>query len=373
MPADGHRDVPDVSLTASTHDAYLFCLNGQLYLVGGTSASTPAFAGLMSLVVQHTGSRQGNINPALYGLATSQGNGGAAVFHDTTTGNNSVPGVTGFSAGPGYDLASGLGSVDAFVLVNHWSDTAAPATPALQLTASQASLTLAPGTSATVQVNVSANGGFNSPVSFSTDPLPTGLTASFSPPGFPAPGAGTSILTLSAAANMTPAAFNLNLIATGGGITQAIPLGATVQSNCTFTINPANASPAAAGGIFTATVTTAGGCSWTASSTVSWIGITSGASGTGSGAVVYSVAPNTAAAARSGSLSIAGQTFPVAQAAAAPSLPALNPPSANFGASGGPGSFTVNLPNPNTPWIASSKVSWITIKAAPPATVETQP
>jgi pseudomonalisin len=42
------------------------------------------------------------------------------VFHDITAGNNSVPGVTGYAAGPGYDLATGLGSVDANVLASSW-------------------------------------------------------------------------------------------------------------------------------------------------------------------------------------------------------------------------------------------------------------
>ena len=51
--------------------------------------------------------------------------GGSAVFHDITSGNNGVPGVTGFNAGTGYDLATGLGSVDANLLVNHWTDASA--------------------------------------------------------------------------------------------------------------------------------------------------------------------------------------------------------------------------------------------------------
>jgi len=130
--------VPDVALNAAIHDGYLLYLNGQLQLAGGTSAAAPAFAGLMALVVQRSG-RQGNVNPTLYALAANQGSGGAAVFHDTTVGNNSVPGVPGFNAGTGYDLATGLGSVDAFLLINHWSDTSAPPPPApdFQLTVSQ--------------------------------------------------------------------------------------------------------------------------------------------------------------------------------------------------------------------------------------------
>jgi pseudomonalisin len=103
VPADGRRDVPDVSLSAASHDGYLIYMNGSLLAVGGTSAAAPSFAGLMALVAQSTGARQGNANPHLYALASKQHSGGAAVFHDITSGNNSVAGVTGYNAGAGYD------------------------------------------------------------------------------------------------------------------------------------------------------------------------------------------------------------------------------------------------------------------------------
>jgi len=127
VPADGKRDVPDVSLTSAGHDGYLIYQSGGLYVVGGTSASAPSFAGAMALVVQNSAARQGNANTAFYSLATRQRAGGASVFHDITSGNNSVPGQTGFAATTGYDQATGLGSIDGLVLVSHWSD--ATATP----------------------------------------------------------------------------------------------------------------------------------------------------------------------------------------------------------------------------------------------------
>ena len=134
VPSDNRRDVPDVSLSAAGHDAYLFVQAGSLGAVSGTSASSPSFAGLLALVNQKTNARQGNANPIFYNLASQQAAGGAAVFHDTTGGNNSVPGVTGFSAGKGYDPASGLGSVDALQLANHWQ--ASVSTPKFSLSAS---------------------------------------------------------------------------------------------------------------------------------------------------------------------------------------------------------------------------------------------
>jgi hypothetical protein len=120
VPNDGKRDVPDVSLSAAAHDGYVVFQDynpakGTVFVVSGTSASAPAWAGIMALVVQSQGGRrQGSANPVLYRIGKDQYSGGSArVFHDIVSGNNSVPGVAGFSASPGYDLATGLGSVDA--------------------------------------------------------------------------------------------------------------------------------------------------------------------------------------------------------------------------------------------------------------------
>ena len=121
VPADGRRDVPDVSLAASGRNAYVVQTGGVQNYYGGTSAASPALAGLMALVVQKTGQRQGNANARFYQLGAAQyGSGGAAVFHDTTAGNSSVPGLTGFACTAGYDQATGLGSVDANALVGSW-------------------------------------------------------------------------------------------------------------------------------------------------------------------------------------------------------------------------------------------------------------
>ena len=132
VPNDGKRDVPDVSLNAAAHDGYVVFQDydpakGTVFVVNGTSASTAAFAGLMALVVQsQQGRRQGNPNPVLYRMGNEQYSGGPfAFFHDVVSGNNSVPGVAGFSATPGYDRATGLGSPDAAALVAQWGSFAA--------------------------------------------------------------------------------------------------------------------------------------------------------------------------------------------------------------------------------------------------------
>jgi pseudomonalisin len=121
VPADRKRDVPDVALSAAGHDGYVLVHATNLYAIGGTSAAAPAFAGLMALVDQAKGSRQGNVNPILYQLAANQyGAGGPQVFHDITAGNNSVPRLKGFACGPGYDEVTGLGSVDGAALIANW-------------------------------------------------------------------------------------------------------------------------------------------------------------------------------------------------------------------------------------------------------------
>ena len=357
VPADGHRDVPDVSLTASTHDGYLVALNGQFYVYGGTSAPTPSLGGLMVLAVQKSGTRLGNANPALYTLATKQANAGAAVFHDITSGNNSVPGQTGFNAGPGYDLATGLGSIDAMLLVNHWGDVTTP-TPSFQLSTSASSVSFAQGSSGTVAVNVTVSGGFNSAVAFSAGTLPSGLTAAFTPSNLAAPGSGAASLKISSAASATPGTYNISITSTGGGLTRTVPLSVTIQPSCSYTLNPTSASAGAAGGRFSFTVTVQSGCSWIAASNASWIAVTSAKTGTGSGTLAYTVASNSGAA-RSGTITVAGLAFTVNQA----------PLSCSYQISLGPvtaakqgflGSVAVAT-SPGCQWTAASSAPWLTI------------
>jgi hypothetical protein len=84
---------------------------------------------------------------------------------------------------------------------------------------------------------------------------------------------------------------------------------------CTFSLSGSNQSFDATGGTGTMSVNTSSGCEWSATSSASWLTVTGGASGTGTGAVVFQVAPNTTGQARTASLSIGGQTFTVNQTA----------------------------------------------------------
>jgi plastocyanin len=101
----------------------------------------------------------------------------------------------------------------------------------------------------------------------------------------------------------------------------------TVSAACTFSINPTSTSIPAAAATGTVTVTAGAGCAWTAVSNSSFITVTSGASGTGNGTVGYGVAANPSTLPRSGTVTIAGQTFTVNQAGAACAPIALSPSS----------------------------------------------
>jgi len=126
----------------------------------------------------------GNINPTLYRLAVSAPD----AFHDITVGNNIVPcvqgtpdcasGQLGYNAGVGYDLATGLGSVDANLLVNHWTDASAVN---FLLTATPSSVTVAVGKSATASLALTRQGGFTSAVALSSSGAPSGVTVTLSP------------------------------------------------------------------------------------------------------------------------------------------------------------------------------------------------
>ncbi|MGA7504710.1 MAG: S53 family peptidase [Candidatus Sulfotelmatobacter sp.] len=229
--ADGKRDVPDVALTAAGHDGYLIFQNGGLYVVGGTSAATPSFAGIMALVLQNTATRQGNANVVFYPLAGKQRSGGEAAFHDITVGNNSVPGETGFNATAGYDEATGLGSVDGSVLVNDWGDGGIR--PAFHVTASVSSLVMSGGSSNTIDFSVSASGGFNAAVGFSVSGLPSGVSGNFTPATLAAPGTGSSVLRLTARNVAKTGVYSATVTAASGSTRQAIPVSVTVEPSRT--------------------------------------------------------------------------------------------------------------------------------------------
>ena len=214
--AGGMRAVPDVSLTAASHDGYMIYENGSYWIVSGTSPASPAFAALMALVVQkQSGAGQGNANPTLYRLL----NGEANPFHATPAGDNSVPGVQGFQAGGAdYNLATGLGSVDASLLVNGWANGDATP-PTLNVSVASSAAMLVRGGTAAIVVNVVTGGSFRGNIALGLAGLATGVSARWSEePVTPQEGSAAATLTLTASPAAQTASFPLSITAQGDGL-----------------------------------------------------------------------------------------------------------------------------------------------------------
>ncbi|MHB8501470.1 MAG: Ig-like domain repeat protein [Candidatus Acidiferrales bacterium] len=213
---DNHRYLPDVSLFASdgpqSQSFYLLCQADSVAVgqppscatsgsfsfggAGGTSASSPAFAAIMALINQNNG-RQGNANPVLYKIAATSGQscnssselltGSTCAFNDVTKGNNSVPcvgnspncsskvaGTTGvlvsaaspttpaWTTAAGYDLATGLGTVNVTNLATQWPLAVGnfhATTTALTINGGTSLVTITHGTSVAAAVTVTSASG----------------------------------------------------------------------------------------------------------------------------------------------------------------------------------------------------------------------
>ncbi len=135
--------------------------------------------------------------------------------------------------------------------------------------------------------------------------------------------------------------------------------------DCTVSLSPYSASAPAAGTGGSVDVTTPAGCSYDTVAGPSWISATSGGSGVGSGTLVYEVEPNSTTVARSGTLSIGGQTFQVNQAALACSVTIGTGSLASpYDQTAGGGSIGVTTNGTNCNWTASSDVGWAHLSPA---------
>jgi hypothetical protein len=260
-PADGARDIPDVSLFASTgkfsKSFYVVCQSDQIQQgnppscapgtggafsflgVGGSSASAPSFAGILALIEQSernrvpgsTG-RQGNANFVLYKLAATTTNScnstaqplsppASCIFYDITKGNNSVPctggslncsgtqGTNGVLVDPhhtntpawttatGYDYASGLGTLNVANLVTKWGSAVGT------FKATTAGLKLNGGTT---QVNLTHGASVTAAVTVAANPgpgTPTGDVALLAPNTVASNGGGAGGTLAGGAASFT--------------------------------------------------------------------------------------------------------------------------------------------------------------------------
>ncbi len=299
VPDDQARDLPDVSVfggTGSNLSAVPICAqpgdcasvtsgNPQVTLVGGSSVSAPSMAGIVALIDQKYG-RQGQANYTLYALARQF----PAVFHDIALGtndttcalntspdcntpisNNSFEESYGvYAAGPGYDLASGLGSVDVSQLLNNWNKiTYAPSTTTLEATPAS----VVHGSAVTIDIVVKANSGSATPTgnvvlsagegttipentplaltngstSASVTNLPGGsyqLTANYSGDGTFAPSASAPVtLTITPEASTTTLKYGTSLssgLVVGSSPASLPPGEVAYGSNAAFTATPSS-------------------------------------------------------------------------------------------------------------------------------------
>jgi subtilase family serine protease len=321
-PADGHRDVPDIALSASPdHDPYLFCTQGRcvngfrssangLQAVGGTSVGAPVFAGMLTLINQATESAAGQggavVNQTLYTLAAST----PSAFHDISTGNNkqtcqggstgctsanshsqvaeqrsglpayaglmllplcavfisvgrrrwtTVLGMfcvlaifsaqiacgggssnnngnttppppppptnlsIGWSAGTGYDLVTGLGSVNASVLANAWPGyTTSPAFD-FNTGATITTTTTTPGTA-----TLTVNSAFSGTVDFTCVAIPVNATCTLNPTSRTLNNGamGTTTLTVNAS---TAGTYLVAVTGTSGSVSHSVNVPVTVN------------------------------------------------------------------------------------------------------------------------------------------------
>jgi hypothetical protein len=170
----------------------------------------------------------------------------------------------------------------------------------------------------------------------------------------PTSGTGNGSVNYSVAANTSTTARNTTLSIAGRAFT--VNQAGVV---CTPTLSASGVTVASGGGPGTVSVTVAGGCTWTASSGVSWITITGGSPGNGDGTVSYNVAPNGTATSRTGNLTIAGQTYTVTQEGITCSF-SVSPTSSSVAAAASTGTATVTAPG-GCAWTAVSNASWITV------------
>lgn len=248
VPSDGARDLPDVSLFASSGlfgSFYLLCQSdldgipcstGSLVGIGGTSASSPTFAGLLALVNQKTGDRQGNASYILYALGANQsptncnssiGPASSCVFNDVTSGtiamacatgspNCSIsnPGdqvgiLSGYQAQTGYDLATGLGTVNAANLINDWNSVRRNSSTTVLTLDSGNAVTITHGTPVSVAITVGPS-----------SPEPTGSASLIATQGNQSLGIASLSLsngTASGTTNLLPGGSSYSVLAHYGG------------------------------------------------------------------------------------------------------------------------------------------------------------
>jgi subtilase family serine protease len=313
VPADGVRDIPDVSLFAANGvwgHAYVFCFSDPganrggvactgapsgWSLAGGTSFASPIWAGFQALINQKAGARQGNPNPEYYTLAKTEygttgsttcnstlGNavGASCIFYDVTQGDMDVnctgtnncylpSGTYGvlstsdssylkaYGTTTGWDFATGIGTVNVTNLANAWP---ASTTPNFSLSAAPSSVTIAQGgAGGTSTITITPTDSFTGSVTLTASGLPTGVTAAFGTN----PATATSVLTLTASGTATVGTVTVTITGVSGSLTHTTTVSLTVTGPPNFSLSASPASvtiaQGGAGGTSTITIADTGG------------------------------------------------------------------------------------------------------------------
>jgi hypothetical protein len=298
IPADGVRDIPDVSFFASdgwlSSSAYLICVSDDSACtydskteptaqeVGGTSVATPAMAGVMALINQRAGTAQGSPNAELYKLAAAQtySNCSAEIiaespqaanscyFYDIDSGSIAMPcasgtanctvshsgdsvGIlSGYSAGTGYDLATGLGSLNVYNVVKAWPTTTGNTAATVTVTPASSSITSTDSLSVVVTVASSASGGATptgtvtlagGDYTSSTETLVSGSYTFTIPAGSLTIGPDTLTVTYSGDSTYAPTTNDSTTVQVNGLVptVTVTPSAASIYSNTVMTVNVA--------------------------------------------------------------------------------------------------------------------------------------
>jgi subtilase family serine protease len=206
------RNGPDVA--ANSNFTFYVCADQTTCtanVYGGTSFAAPMWAGYLALANQqalaHGSPPLGLINSDLYtiGLSSSY----HTDFHDITSGSN------GYNATMGYDLATGWGSPNGSSLIDALTSGQVAN---FSISASPTRLKIARGSSGTSTITTAISGGFDASITLTA----SSAEASLDPSTIPAPGAGTSTMTVKIGRNAQLGKHRINVIGTGGGLSCSV-------------------------------------------------------------------------------------------------------------------------------------------------------